>query len=188
MIALAVVASAEGGVDEPSGEIGAPAAGLSEVQAAVRDDAGEADADGTAGEAEPVLPGADETGEGLSGAAGAGAAAADPGSRVLAGFATHYGAEYEGSPMGCPSADGRSRPYRGEDATIVAVSPDRDGEWYCGRELRVSGPAGSIVVTRQDSCPGCAANVLDLSEAGNALVCGAPPHTCRVTIEELDGR
>jgi hypothetical protein len=42
------------------------------------------------------------------------------------------------------------------------------------------------VVERQDACPGCGANVLDLSEAGNELVCGIPPHTCRVTIEEVE--
>lgn len=30
-----------------------------------------------------------------------------------------------------------------------------------------------IVVIRQDSCPGCAPNVIDLSERGSELVCGA---------------
>jgi hypothetical protein len=39
---------------------------------------------------------------------------------------------------------------------------------------------------RQDACPGCSAYVLDLSEAGNELACGIPPHTCRVTIEEVE--
>lgn len=96
----------------------------------------------------------------------------------IQGTATHYGESYQGSPMGC---GGR---YSSFDPSIVAVGPSRYREWPCGTELIVEGPAGSIVVTRQDSCPGCSPNMLDLSEAGNATVCGAPAHTCPVTIRE----
>ena len=46
--------------------------------------------------------------------------------------------------------------------------------------------AGCVVVERQDACPGCGPNVLDLSEAGNELICGAPPHTCRVTMQKVE--
>mgnify|MGYP001579982932 CR=1 FL=1 len=99
----------------------------------------------------------------------------------IEGYATHYGESYNGQRMGCSGA-----PYRSEDPTILAVGPGRYAAWPCGTRLLVTGPVGEIVVTRQDSCPGCAPNVLDLSERGNELVCGAPPHTCRVTIRVLD--
>lgn len=94
------------------------------------------------------------------------------------GWATHYGSSYEGLSMGCGGV------YRGADASIVAVGPSRYVEWPCGALLRVSGPAGSITVQRQDACPGCSANVIDLSEAANEAVCGQPS-TCRVEIEVM---
>ena len=84
--------------------------------------------------------------------------------------------------MGCGGV------YSSNDITIMAVSPARYREWPCGTRVQVCGPAGCIVVTRQDACPGCYANLVDLSEAGNAAVCGSPPHTCRVTLQLVGGR
>ena len=96
---------------------------------------------------------------------------------LLTGHATSYGASYNGHAMGCGGV------YSSNDITILAVSPARYREWPCGARLQVCGPVGCIVVTRQDACPGCYANLVDLSEAGNAAVCGSPPHTCRVTLQ-----
>ena len=98
---------------------------------------------------------------------------------AIQGQATHYGASYAGRPMGCGGI------YDPANQTIVAVGPARYSEWPCGAALQVCGAGGCIVVTRQDACPGCHANVIDLSESGNSLVCGGAPHTCRVTIQPL---
>ena len=96
---------------------------------------------------------------------------------IMSGHATSYGASYNGHSMGCGGV------YSSNDTTILAVSPARYREWPCGTRVQVCGPAGCIVVIRQDACPGCYANLVDLSEAGNAAVCGSPPHTCRVTLQ-----
>ena len=97
------------------------------------------------------------------------------------GWATHYGESFTGGVLACGTGY-----YHPTNVTILAVGPSRDRDWPCGTLLRVCGPAGCATVKRQDSCPGCASTVLDLSEAGNELVCGVPPHTCRVTIQELE--
>jgi hypothetical protein len=97
------------------------------------------------------------------------------------GWATHYGESFTGGVLACGTGY-----YQPTNATILAVGPSRNGDWPCGAMLHVCGPAGCTTVTRQDSCPGCGPNVLDLSEAGNELVCGAPPHTCRVTMQEVE--
>lgn len=89
---------------------------------------------------------------------------------------THYGYEYNGRQMGCGGM------YSSSDTSIVAVSPIRYSQWPCGTVLQVTGPAGSIQVVRQDSCPGCHANMIDLSEAGIIAVCGSLG-TCRVEVE-----
>lgn len=103
-----------------------------------------------------------------------------PVSPVFEGFVTHYGVSYNGSPMGCTGL-----PYSSDNETIIAVGPMNSGEWPCGTQLRVCGVAGCFVGVRQDSCPGCTAYVLDLSEAGIALACGDQAHVCRVGIEEV---
>ena len=96
--------------------------------------------------------------------------------------ATHYGESYEGLRMGCPGAG----VYRGSDPGIVAVSPSRYSEWPCGQRLLVVGPRGSIYVTRQDACPGCDKHgwpeMIDLSEAGHAIVCGRGTCVVEVTV------
>lgn len=86
----------------------------------------------------------------------------------VAGEVTHYGIGFQGSQMGCPGS-GR---YDTNDTTIVAVGPSQYWQWPCGTGFYISGPNGSIWATRQDSCPGCGTNHLDLSEAGMLTVCG----------------
>ena len=100
----------------------------------------------------------------------------------LQGWATNYGRSYNGRPLGC-SGFGN---YSADGDWIAAVGPDRYDSWPCGTTLRLSGPAGTALVVRADACPGCMANVIDLSEAANELVCGPPAHTCQVVIQEVD--
>ncbi len=96
------------------------------------------------------------------------------------GRVTHYGTSYEGKLMGCAPRQA----YRSSDMSIVAVGPMHYREWPCGTRMRVSGPSGSIVVTRTDACPGCGRYHLDLSEAGIMATCGQLGR-CPVTIEVL---
>jgi expansin (peptidoglycan-binding protein) len=104
-----------------------------------------------------------------------------PSTPIIRGWATHYGESYQGGVLGCGTGY-----YDTEDPEIVAVGPSRYEEWPCGTKLRVCGPGGCLTVTRHDACPGCSSNVLDLSEAGNRLVCGDPPHTCRATVQAIE--
>lgn len=104
-----------------------------------------------------------------------------PSTPIVRGWATHYGESYQGGVLGCGSGY-----YDTANADIIAVGPARYGEWPCGTKLRVCGPAGCLTATRHDACPGCTANVVDLSEAGSRLVCGDPPHTCRATIQLIE--
>jgi ribosomal protein S27AE len=101
-----------------------------------------------------------------------------PSTPIVKGWATHYGESYHGGVLGCGTGL-----YDTEDTDIVAVGPARYAEWPCGARLRVCGPAGCVIATRQDACPGCGSGVVDLSEAGNRLVCGDPPHTCGATVQ-----
>ena len=98
--------------------------------------------------------------------------------------ATHYGESYNGQRMGCPGAGA----YDSADLSILAVSPSRYRDWPCGTRLLVRGPQGRIVVVRQDACPGCDKHgwpeMIDLSEAGHAAVCGIG--TCVVTVEVVE--
>ncbi len=104
-----------------------------------------------------------------------------PASPLISGWATHYGVSYQdGCSVMVPATTRPTNP------DIVAVGPSRYEEWPCGTKLRVCGPAGCLTATRHDACPGCSAKVLDLSEGGKELVCGIPPHTCRVTIQVIE--
>ena len=93
--------------------------------------------------------------------------------------ATHYGASYNGQRMGCAPYNA----YSSYDTTIAAIGTQHYAQWPCGTTLEVSGPNGTIYAIRQDSCPGCDLrypNMIDLSEAGHAIVCGVG--TCRVQV------
>jgi len=96
------------------------------------------------------------------------------------GIVTHYGAQYNGRPLGCGTGL-----YASENATILAVGPARDKEWSCGTLISVCGAAGCILTIRHDSCPGCGRNHVDLSEAGIALVCGDAAARCRVQLQRV---
>lgn len=94
--------------------------------------------------------------------------------------ATHYGTSYQGQTMGC---GGR---YDTNDTTILAVPPSLY-HIPCGTQFTVTGSAGSIHVTRQDSCPGCdrsTPSMIDLSEAGITIVCGSLG-SCIVSMERV---
>lgn len=100
---------------------------------------------------------------------------------LIHGRATHYGISYQDQPLGCGTGV-----YQTDDPSIVAVSPERYRDWPCGTLLRVCGRGGCISAIRQDACPGCAVNQLDLSEYGIDIVCGAPESsTCDVSIEVM---
>ncbi len=99
---------------------------------------------------------------------------------LIHGYATHYGISYRGRSLGCGSGS-----YQSENVSIVAVSPARYAEWPCGTMFKVRGVSGEFVGTRQDACPGCGANTIDLSEAGLAQACGPEAGSCAVTIEVL---
>lgn len=97
---------------------------------------------------------------------------------------THYGYPntFNGRPTGC-------RPYNlyyNTDPTILAVGYSRTPTIPCGQEVEITGPAGQIVVQRQDTCPGCHHNMFDLSDAASLLVCGQPLRTCQATIRVLE--
>jgi hypothetical protein len=81
--------------------------------------------------------------------------------------------------MGCGGV------YNLSDPTVVAVSLARTQEWPCGQRLEITGPNGQIVGVRQDTCPGCSANHLDLSRAGFLAVCGPGVSSCNVVIRPL---
>jgi hypothetical protein len=106
-----------------------------------------------------------------------------PSSPILYGWVTHYGESYQGGVLGCGTGY-----YDTHNPDIIAVGPSHYEDWPCGTSLRICGPASCITATRHDACPGCVANVLDLSEAGNELVCGNPAHTCRITVQKLESR
>lgn len=93
--------------------------------------------------------------------------------------ATFYGYEYNGRRMGCGDI------YYSSNPQIAAVDPTHYGVWSCGTQLEVIGPAGSIIVTRTDSCPGCSSNMIDLSESGIESVCGIIA-TCNVTVKQVE--
>lgn len=94
--------------------------------------------------------------------------------------ATYYHPSLHGNQMGCFRGD----TYNRYDADIAAVSPTISYHYPCGATIIVSGPQGTIQVTRRDICPGCRANHIDLSEAAFEQVCGPLSRgRCRVTFE-----
>jgi hypothetical protein len=95
------------------------------------------------------------------------------------GIVTHYGASYSGQPLACGGV------YQSSNPAIIAVGPGRDAEWPCGTAIEVCGPAGCVLTTRQDSCPGCGRFHADLSEAGIEIACGGGAGVCEVTFQRL---
>lgn len=93
--------------------------------------------------------------------------------------ATHYGISYQGQTMGC---GGR---YDTNNPAILAVGPPLYASTPCGTQFQITGPAGTIIVQRTDSCPGCSNQLIDLSEAGITQVCGSLG-SCVVTMERLE--
>ncbi len=81
--------------------------------------------------------------------------------------------------MGCGGV------YSSDNPTIVAVSPARYAELPCGTQLQICGAGGCITGVRQDACPGCSANMFDLSESGFAAVCGFASGVCSATVSTV---
>lgn len=71
--------------------------------------------------------------------------------------------------------------YDTNNSRILAVGPHMYSV-PMGTQYVVTGQAGSIVVERTDSCPGCGTTLLDLSEAGITAVCGSLG-SCTITLE-----
>ncbi len=101
--------------------------------------------------------------------------------------ATRYGGgeawgdsiDYNGSNLGCGTGY-----YDSNNTTIIAVGPDHYPDMPCGTRIRVCGAAGCIDGIRQDACPGCGINHIDLSEMGLITVCGSLG-TCQVNVVKL---
>lgn len=95
--------------------------------------------------------------------------------------ATYLHPSLHGNRAGCPG-----HTYNRHDPTYLAAPPARYATWPCGTLLLIEGPVGSILATRQDSCPGCGSNHVDLSEAGFQEVCGPLSlGRCRVTVTAI---
>jgi len=98
-------------------------------------------------------------------------------------YVTHYGESYNGQGLGCDDTV-----YSSFDATIVAVGPGRERDWPCGTAFLICGPGGCLWAERRDGCPGCSPYVLDLSERGLYLVCGAGAGVCTARVQAFQPR
>lgn len=98
------------------------------------------------------------------------------GDPTYAGHITHYGESYNGQTMGCGGT------YWSTEPNIVAVGPMHYAEWPCGTQFEITGPGGTLVAMRTDSCPGCGFHHFDLSEIGSYMVCGYVGN-CEITFQ-----
>jgi hypothetical protein len=101
----------------------------------------------------------------------------EPISAVDQAWVTHYGERFNGRTLGCETGT-----YSSDDASIVAVSYERNKEWGCGTILKICGPGGCLVAERVDTCPGCGADHVDLSEQGLEVVCGPGAGVCQASV------
>lgn len=85
-------------------------------------------------------------------------------SPTLSGTASFYARIFEGGTTLCGTT------FHHSDPTIAATAV---GGWPCHTRLTLTGPAGTLTVTRLDGCGGCRPTDVDLSEAGFQRVCGA---------------
>ncbi len=124
-----------------------------------------------------------------------GAGVVQASARLGTWIATRYGESFAGQPLGC----GRGV-YDPRALDIVAVGPERDEQMPCGTRLRLcAAPGGATVggrclrAYRQDFCPGCRGDHVDVTEAMLAYLAGVrwpagtPPPVDRleVTVEAL---
>jgi hypothetical protein len=113
------------------------------------------------------------------------AAPLNPG--LLLGSVTPYADSLAGSTLGCNGYGA----YDPDDPTVIAVGPAHYEDWPCGTSLGVcsvdtdTGVINSCIVgVRQDSCPGCPGNDLDLSRSAFEIVCPSGSR-CTVIITTL---
>ncbi|HWO72572.1 MAG TPA: hypothetical protein VNN21_03350 [Dehalococcoidia bacterium] len=106
-----------------------------------------------------------------------------PSGRPVDVYVTHYGESYNGHGLGCDDTV-----YSSFDPTIVAVGPGREREWPCGTAFLICGAGGCLWAERRDACPGCSPYVIDLSERGLYLVCGAGAGVCTARVQAFQPR